>query len=190
MSVAVSVWSCLLASLHHWLDASGCDCAAGDAVVSRCDGFLRFLDLKQCVLDITGQDQGFGDGSKRAAIVSSYKLNGGEGPGANGGGIDIAKELAMEGITMNVGVKALGHNSKKMAQEAKDEFAAAIAAEMVDRPDASPRPNNLDYHNGFQRVNSNMFLRRVGASLGVVDEVKDASLVTVKGPDLIEGLTN
>lgn len=64
---------------------------AGDASVSRADGFLRFLELKDCMKSITCRDQGFGDGSKRAALISSYKINGGEGPGADGGGVDVAK---------------------------------------------------------------------------------------------------
>lgn len=59
--------------------------------MSRADAFLRFLELKRCIVDITGKDQGFGDGTKRAALISSYKINGGEGPGGDGKGIDVAK---------------------------------------------------------------------------------------------------
>lgn len=66
-------------------------CCPGDTSVSRHDGFLRFLDLKGCMMDITCKDQGFGDGSKRAALLSSYKISGCEGPGGDGAGIDVAK---------------------------------------------------------------------------------------------------
>lgn len=164
--------------IHDIMTVASCALLlAGDAIVSRHDGLLRFLELHQCVKDITGQDHGFGDGSKRAALISSFKINGGEGPGGAGGsGIDVEKELAMEGITTKTGKHAIGHNKKALAKALEDEANAAIEAEMADRPDASPRPNNLDYHDGFRKVNSNMFLRRVGASLGVLDETLPSAI--------------
>lgn len=107
------------------------------------------------------------------------------------------QELAMDGITMAVGVKALGKSAKKLQANAEAEAAAKMEAEMADRPDASPRPNNLDFHDGFRRVNSNMFLRRCGASLGVIDEVKpekdgkiDSSVLETREPTLFPGLVN
>jgi hypothetical protein len=103
----------------------------------------------------------------------------------------------MDGISMAVGVKALGKSAKNLQAGAEAEAAARLAEEMSDRPDASPRPNNLDYHEGFRRVNSNVFLRRCGASLGVVDEVPpnkdgvvDTSLLETRAPSLFPGLTN
>ena len=98
---------------------------------------------------------------------------------------------------MSVGVKALGHNAKAMAATAEAAARARAEAEMQDRADASPRPNNLDFHEGFRQVNSNMFLRAVGASLGVEDEIPRArdgtvnvQLLKTQHPKLIPGLTN
>lgn len=109
----------------------------------------------------------------------------------------LCQELALEGISMSVGVKALGHSAKAMAAAAEAAERARAEAEMQDRPDASPRPNNLDFHEGFRQVNSNMFLRVVGASLGVEDEVARArdgtvnvELLRTQHPKLILGLTN
>ena len=95
----------------------------------------------------------------------------------------------MDGISMAVGKKALGVSAKALAAAAEATARAALEAEMADRPDASPRPNNLDFHEGFRRVGSNVFLRRVGASLGVLDEA-DPSTIATRVPELILGPSN
>lgn len=89
------------------------------------------------------------------------------------------QELKKDGIALVAAEDALTHDADKMKADEQAAEAARKAAERAQR-DLSPRPNNLDFHHGFERVNSNLLLRTIGASTGA--DLDDGPPALIKGP--------
>jgi hypothetical protein len=96
------------------------------------------------------------------------------------------QELALEGVSLTTGLKSLEKSAAVVAREAAEEEARRRAEEEAEQ-DCSPRPNCLDAHGQFVTVNSNVVLRRLGASLGTID---GADGLHGAPPALVEGPQN
>jgi hypothetical protein len=163
------------------------DVCDGDPLLNRCDAFLRFLELDRATHLLLSGDQGFGDCSHRSLLYSMHRIAGGEGPGGEGGaGVDVARELAADGISLTGGARSLAKSKAQLMKEEEDRVTAERDADFR-RPN-SPRPNNLDVHGGFVIVNANPLLRQVGASIGTVDDVSEGALTSPPAP--LEGQLN
>ena len=65
-------------------------------LASRC-----LPQLDDLINDISRFDCGFGDGGERSLLQSMHRICGGEGPGGEGtAGVDVVRELAMDGISL------------------------------------------------------------------------------------------